>query len=676
MESTEISTESALQVDYTEKYPITFRTTKKPETPSILSASDALYIKAGPVPDGIRKKRITATEIKIYAKYNPHQNLGTYVQRAETSISTLQEAYDEEKIQQDHELRRAAAGYIELYDNQGYDWKSLSLNEKNYAKWIANAARNGICIVPAFNWIPIAAYPDEYDTISIYPPGSSYTPKIAITYQDAVLKASAQTPSAGWVDRKKPVKLSWIPKADGQTIDTLGQAEAIIRWKEVESGEINTITLATETEYTIQANTLPQAAEIMWQVQLTSDDGVTEPDPEWNTITTIDATPTVRGISPSAGYIDGNGDITFEWGYEIETGSEQSAYELQIKGTGSDWVTIAAAESESKSVAVSARDIPSGVTEWRVRAANTDGVYSAWSDPLSFIMISAPEAPIVSILVSAPRPVITWQSKGQQAFELEIGEQHKSGVIFGTEKTYQMPDFLPNGYHEVSVRVLNEFGLWSPWGLSAVEVLNVPGEEAIRLGVNSGIDARLGWTAVQGVSEYWVYRNEERIAKVSGTEYTDRTYLGTASYFVRAVHADGYNYTDSNRVTLTLSVDRAMITALDGEWLDIGHSLTSVPNVSVTRSQDVAMMQYNGARLPIPEVSPFEQRTYSISCAFADRQMAARFDELLCRLCCVKDQYGNCMVGMLYSYTRTQNTFTTAYTATLYEVDRSVYEEN
>lgn len=626
-----------------------------------LTQWDSAFYKLESFPSSIRKKRIKSAVVNLNADY--YSPLQTSSQGEWTSVLADVYKYDENAIRAGMSSANYSASSAGIFANDGYVPLSIVVMAREITQ---NSGE--LCVGVGARLLNFNK--SDASTLTI-----SSAPKLTIDYEDAIVTATAKSPSGGWVNRKQPITFSWIPKVNGETIDPVAQASAVISWKAGESGTENNINLSTETQYTIPANTLPEQSDIFWRVQITSDDGVTEPTPEWIKLTTSDSVPVVTAKAPSGSYVSGGDDVKFLWEYNVATGSTQTSYEIQYRPQSGEWVEIASGSTSDNSVVVSSSNFVSGTGEWRVRAANTDGVFSEWSTALSFIVIAAPQAPAVSVEVSTPRPVVSWQSKEQQAFEVKIGN-YNSGIVYGTEKTYQMPDFLPNGYHEVSVRVLNEFGLWSPWGLSAVEVLNVPGEVSIRLGVNSEIDARLGWTAVQGVSEYWVYRNDERIAKVSGTDYTDRIYLGTASYFVRAVHADGYNYTDSNRVTLTLAVDRVMITALDGEWLDIGYSLTSMPNVSVTRSQDVAMMQYNGARLPIPEVSPFEQRTYSISCAFADRQMAARFDELLCRLCCVKDQYGNCMVGMLYSYTRVQNTFTTAYTATLYEVDRSAYEKD
>lgn len=661
MASVTLQTSGGLHVDYPISLSQSQFNVRDISGPVTLTQWDSVFYKLESLPSSIRKKIIKNATVNLNADY--YSPIQSSHQGEWTDVLANIYKYDENAIRAGMSVDNIGASSKKIFANDGYVPLSLVVRARPIMQ---NSGE--LCVGVGASLLNFNG--SDASTLTI-----SGAPKLTIDYEDAAVTATAKSPSGGWVNRKQPITFSWVPKVNGETIDPVAQASAVISWKVGENGTENKINLSTETQYTIPANTLPEQSDIFWRVQITSEDGVTEPTPEWIKLTTSDSIPVVTAKAPSGSYVSGGDDVEFLWEYNVATGSAQTSYEIQYRPNNEVWTEIASGNTSDNSVIVSSGNFLSGTGEWRIRAANTDGVFSEWSTALPFIVIAAPQAPAVSVSVSAPRPVISWQSKEQQAFEVKIGE-YNSGIVYGTEKTYQLPIFLPNGYHEVGVRVLNEFGLWSSWGLSAIEVINVPGEESIRLGVNSGIDAKLGWTAVQGISEYWVYRNDERIAKVSGTDYTDRLYLGTASYFVRAVHVDGYNYTDSNRVKITLAVDCAMITALDGEWLDIGYSLTSVPNVSVNRSQDVAMMQYNGARLPIPEVSPFEQRTYSISCAFADRQMAERFDEMLGRLCCVKDQYGNCMVGMLYSYTRVQNTFTTAYTATLYEVDRSAYEEN
>lgn len=507
----------------------------------------------------------------------------------------------------------------------------------------------------------------------VYGSGSNHEPYLEYVYEEGSLTTYTSSP-IGYVDRTKNILFSWKTSYTGFPIENISQTSAQIQWKNGESGTVNNISVSGgSTEYRMNANTLPRSQNILWRVVAQTAEG--QSASEWTTVQTQDSISTAVAISPSASYVDGQKEMLFTWNHVTDTGTPQTGYEIQYKTAASDWTTAQQESTENEYAYITAGTLPSGYVTWRVRTYNADGIAGEWSNKLTIVVIAAPKAPSVSVSVSAPRPVISWQSREQQAFEVEIGNI-KSGTVYGTGKSYQWPNFLENGTQIARVRVLNEFGIWSPWGSTSFSVSNVPSESAISVFGTNGIDAGLAWNSIPEASEYWVYRNSERIAKVSGLDYNDRLYLGTASYFVRAVHNDGYNYTDSNRVTLTLSVDRAMITALDGKWLDIGYSLTSLPAIQTTRTRDVAMMQYGGAVLPIPEVSPFEQRTYSISCAFTDRNEAKRFDELLGRLCCVKDQYGSCVVGMLYSYSKVQNTFTVAYTATLYEVDRSAYADD
>ena len=653
--------------DYTENYPVALRGYSKPVSPVVLSEKDEAFFPQATIPDSIKRKRIVGASTYVYARLNPWYSGSS---SAWLRLDGLRTVYDEEKIKNGQNI--GGSGVKNLVGSSEYAWIELKYG---YSGWYIDALKNGIKIYADDLFYPSTPTITDYDTISVYPPGSEYAPYINLQYEDAVLESTALSPASGFINRNTAQVFSWVPKTNAVTIEELTQASAVLQWKIGESGTVNTINVGTSTQYVFPENTFPEKSDIYWRTRITSNDGVTEPERDWIKLTTTDSVPVVYGVSPSGSYISGGETVGFSWNYNNETGSLQTAYEVQYRPKDGTYTTVASGNTSDNSVAVSGEEFVSGTGEWRVRASNTDGVFSDWSNPLTFIVIAEPQAPSVSVSVSAPRPVIVWQSKEQQAFEVEIGE-YGSGIVFGTSKTYQPEIYLEDGYHNIRVRVLNEFGLWSPWGETAVNVINVPESQEISLVVNSGIDAKLSWTELTGAVGYLIYRNGTLIARTSEIEYRDRTYLGDATYYIRAAHADGYNYTDSNEVAVTISVDHVMIARIDGEWLDIGYSLTSLPSIQTTRSRDVAMMQYNGAVLPIPEVSPFEQRSYSINCAFADRGQAKRFDELLGNLCCVKDQYGDCVVGMLYSYSKVQNAFTTAYTATLYEVDRSVYEEN
>ena len=402
------------------------------------------------------------------------------------------------------------------------------------------------------------------------------------------------------------------------------------------------------------AGTLPVSQNIQWRVQATTTAGETTQNVLWQSILTTDALSTATAISPSAAYVDGTKITRFVWEHSTDTGTVQTAYDLQIKTGVTDWTTVKTDGTGEPFCDLPANTLPSGTIQWRVRTYNADGVAGTWSNALTVVVIAAPQMPNVQIDVVSPRPKVSWTSQDQQAFQVQMGS-YDSGLVFGTAKTFQCPVYLPDGSTRARVRVLNEYNLWSAWREVIFSITYLPGTAPV-LAVDAGCDARLTWSAAPDAIGYWVYRDQECVAKVTAQDYVDRLAIGRHTYFVRAVYTDSGNYADSNTVAAALSTDHPIICELDGEWISLRLSINSMPSIQVSVQQNITLSQYAGSEYPVPEISPYRQRSYSISTAYAaaDTEAGARFERLMGKCVCVKDQYGNLIVGIITSYQRRQ----------------------
>ena len=525
------------------------------------------------------------------------------------------------------------------------------------------------------NGLAIRGINQNYNSINIPNPNQPGYTNIKVTTQSVVPEVWAYGP-AGWIDVSKPTRFYWSFRYDPTNVmGELKQQSAVLRWKVGTNGQVTEIPLTTQTEYTFPANTFPRSSQIYWMVVVTGNNGESSSNMDWTNITAFDSIPTLTPVYPVGEYVEASKTVTFRWNYSIPTGTKQTSYEVQIQNDVGEWITVASGEDDSNSVTIDASVVPSGSSQWRVRGANYDGVFSEWSEPAAFVAISAPEAPIASVVSATPRPVIAWQSAGQQGYEAEIGD-FKTGIVYGTSKQVKSDLYVPDGPVIARVRIVNEFGLWSDWSELAFTVSNDPIPGSISLNVQSGTDAVLSWTVAGAASSYLVYRNGKKIANVTGGSYTDRLHLGEAVYFVRAVQSDTDNYLDSNEASAFLSVDHTMISSLQGEWIDLEHSLTSLPSVQSTKSSAGYLMNYAGHTYPMPEFSPQLSRIYRINVAFSEKEKADTFDSLLGGLVIVKDQYGNFLVGLMESVQKAQNLFFTSYSAAISQVDEAAYENN
>lgn len=461
-----------------------------------------------------------------------------------------------------------------------------------------------------------------------------------------------QTPTTGaYLNRHAVAKLIWTLSTNaygGAAVFT--QASATVSWRNGVSGTISTISVSgSEMSCSIPANTVPSTEELQWKVNVSFASGETA-ESDWTTLTTIDSISSCALVSPVSTFIDGSVVNRFTWDYIIATGTAQSKYDLQYStNDGASWTNIASAvESENQYCDVPADTLPAGTVLWRVRTYNADGVEGAWSDSATIIVQAAPAAPLITGVTSTPRPDITWQSIGQQAYQVMVGN-YDSGAVFGTMKTHKIPLFLPNGSASIRVRIQNEFGLWSAWAVVDIIVTNA-GSGAVELSatVNSNTDVHLNWKAIGEDTWYYVYRDGILIGKTDGTTLADHLAAGHCSYTVRAVMGD--DYVLSAPVAVNVSCYTAVIADIDTfVWHELPYLRDEEPVVNVTATRQIAYQHYSGRRLPVAEISEYEDETYSFEYSFFDRAEALTVRALLGKVVALKTPYGECYVGVLES---------------------------
>lgn len=665
-----------LHVDYTETYPRTLRGVVTPSTPFKIGPDDAVYFPLGVIPDEIRKQRIADLRLVLRSRsFIQYADGDTVAASNRLTAQMLVEPYDADKLTSDLFLPTDSLARSE-YMPQSLEWDTVDLSDfikPLYVSDYATAFLRGLKLTGP----TVGSSADSWPVIEIYPPGSAYAPYYELQCEPVQPEVLAPTPSGGWVDPDKALTLSWRFSA-AETIDPIKQASALVEWQ-IDDGEIHQTSLSTAESYTLPASVLPASGAIKWRVTVTGDNGVSSEASNWLKLATTESKPVVTPVRPVGGFVEAAAATKFEWSYSIAAGAEPSAYELQYRAAGAAWTALISGTGAATSVSVDTTALPAGSMEWRVRAANGSGIWSDWSTPAQIVLISTPAAPAVTVTSGAsPQPVITWQSSGQSGYQVRIGD-FDSGLIYGTERSYQYKGFLPDGGTLIQVRIQNQYELWSDWGAYFVTVQNVPGSSELSLTVQAQpyADTLLLWSKVPNALSYIVYRDGAAVAECDSadTQYVDTLAIGDATYQVRAVLAGG-NYVLSDTATVALHPVGVQIRALDaGDWIDVSHSLTSLPAITSSRTRAVSYYHYTGGVYPVPEVSPFEDMTYSLSVAFRRGDPAAdAFDALLGHTVIVKDQYGNFMVGVLGTYSKTQNTFTVAYKATVSQIDRSAYE--
>ena len=643
-----------------------------------VNKGDNIYIKFPTPGDAYKFKRVTKVTFTIYAQPTKESETGykqiwAYVHglTSPLDVSTVTYATRPSVYQQTGGLTQHADG----------DWSTLneiiqlSADLKPYSEESKIELKSGIKngFVFAFRGAPSGT-----SEAIFYGEKSTRKPFLTCEYSNdnVGIKADNFSPSSGaFVNRFQKNTFTW-----GATDDTtitqvcfaeIKQTSAVFEWRVKNASTSNTISVSgATTACTVPANTFPSGT-LEWRVKVTANSGTTTTS-AWQEITTTDVTPTAKTVSPSGIVIDATIVNRFSWQHIISTGTPQRKADLQWSADGTTWNTLATVTGENQYYDVPTNTFTSGTKYWRVRTYNTDGTPSEWSNKAEFIAINAPSAPSIVIQSTGPRPRITWQTSEQEAYQLTLSSGYASGTVYGTEKAWRSPVYLADGSYTVRVRVQNKYGMWSEWSVAALPISHTEGE-AITLTATAGHEAALTWQTAGSYDFYLVERDGVAIARTVQKQYIDHTSIGSVTYRVRGCYADSDNYGVSNSDTVEILPETNMICDLGtGVWLEMRLSETQLRTNRTSFSAGVSTVHLAGLAYPVEERSEQRDRALSVACAWphAQRAAALALEALVGRLVCLKDRYGNMVIGSLPSLESNCDEFMRRYSFTISHTNR------
>lgn len=500
---------------------------------------------------------------------------------------------------------------------------------------------------------------------------SSNRPYLLISYNDdnVSVKFSSMEPSGGYVARHDYQLFKWTTTPTGECAATVKSVSNSIQWRIGDSGSVSSVEGLGNIDYcVVPADTFPASDNIQWRAVVTLNSGETATS-AWQTISTQEALSSAECLSPKNVYVDATQPTEFSWRHIISTGTEQTAWDIQTSLDGNEWTDLASGTGPETTTTVAASTFEAGTLYWRVRTYNTDDAASEWSEPAQVTVIDAPDAPAVRIDQPTPRAKVSWQSTGQEGYEIEV-DGESIGVFFGVYTTYLFDDFLADGGHVVRVRIQNKYGYWSEWGSAGFTVTNIPGEAITLDGVGGNV-ATLEWTTEGTYDRYIIYRDGEIIGKTTGTSWTDNLMTGDATYYVRGIAAEDGNYTQSNNANLQYVATANRLAAVeDWDWITLNLSATDTPTTSISAARQFAATSYTGRKYPVAELSEFYSKSISINTAFPLGSSDAKtFEGLIGRVVCYKSISGDSVIGVLGSLAKTRNPFYQAYTCTISQID-------
>lgn len=480
-------------------------------------------------------------------------------------------------------------------------------------------------------------------------------------------------PTSGYVNPRNAISFGWYYNSSAGTV-TAGNT--VLHWR-VSGTENWTDVQATAraNSLTIQANTFPTASTIQWYLSGTDSTGYASQTSVYSFSTAAGAV-NAQAISPYNTVESNNQTITFQWSYSSADGFEPSRYKFMWKlVTDADWTTLLDETDVVTEYTFPEYTFPAGEIRWGVVPYNIDGV-SGTGTSKTFICYGAPEAPVVYV-EEKPYTTVTWQASDQQAYKIRV-DGTVYGPYFGTEKSFELPDYLEDGEHTVGVSVVGTYGLWSEWGVSIITVQNDPGQDII-LAAEEGVDVTLQITAAGEGQTFLIYRDDVLIGKTGQNTFTDRFALGEHTYRVISKLPDG-NYSTSNEATAEAVVGDLSIAALaGGEWLRIPYSLRDQIDPAYQATVISTYHHVSGSEYPDAVISPYRDLSVSGSALFLSGQRSEqkRFEELFGQAVIIKFRDGTVFVGVLDSWNREPNRWHyTAYTFTVRQIEFEDYVDD
>lgn len=626
------------------------------------TTKDSILFKFEDIPSALRFKRISSLKSYVYAI-----SIETY-DLFWLNVDGITKAFNPETVT------------FELWRGTPDEWfrQGDMLDPRYLPKWAENSATSKSIPLAAMYGIEIygkIASTSKFKNLAVATAGQN-RPYIEIIIDESAtadtLSIIKMSPNAGAIDKSQDVLFTWGAEAPYPCVPKLVQSSATFQWRTVPNGTIHSSSISGNTSsFTVPAGTFT-GTSIQWRIIVTANSGKTTTS-DWKTLSTADAISVASAISPNGEIVDTTAPVAFTWSHIISTGTQQTKAELQLSADKQTWSALATVTGAETTYTAPPNTLGSGTKYWRVRTYNTDNAAGAWSEPAEFICVGAPAAPIVSIRAQTPRPVVGWQSAEQLAYQVKLAGQPISSVYYGTEKTWTSPTYLPDGAYTVRVRVQNEYGLWSPWGEAALQVVNVPGA-ALSLTVEAEDAALLAWQTTGSYDFFLIYRDGRLIGRTTERSFTDSASVGAVRYQVRGCYGSSANYGLSPEVAATIAVQYITLSDMDtGAILPLPYSESAHRTTSRTRKQEVQAVQLAGRAYPVIERSEHMAQSISVACAFYTQEDCAALEDMLGHLVTVRTPEGRMVTGCLAQLTeRTDGGFYSVYT---FSVDQADWEE-
>lgn len=361
-----------------------------------------------------------------------------------------------------------------------------------------------------------------------------------------------------------------------------------------------------------------------------------------------DTPPKVTPTYPISQVVNGDQATTFRWAYSQDVNEPQSHYSIQQQSSSGWENLVPKTASKNQYASIAAGKLSTGQNSWRIMVWSKNGtIASSWSDPAYIIVQSQPKAPNITNAGNSPSPTFTWQASQQQGYEIILGD-YKTGVKFGTEKTWTYPGILDNGNIEFQIRVQNSQGIWSPWASVQTYISNKPqGNIALSAKVDNNA-VKLDWN-ISGIefSTYQIRRDGKVIGITSEKTFIDYLSAGKHEYQVYGILQNGY-YTPSNQATEIVKPKYAVISEVSNiSWINLRIRNGGRPTYGSDQQAQATFVHYQGRELPVAYTTGFQDKTYTYAFSFLKKEDVEILSKLCGKMVILKTPRGERAIGVL-----------------------------
>lgn len=509
----------------------------------------------------------------------------------------------------------------------------------------------------------VALYGISTNTIQRASRGTFSAMSLTIEYTaQTVVYTPTLSPSSGYLNPAKANTFTVGAEINPAIIMNYVAESGTIYWRK--TGGSYTSQAFTGNTVTLASSTLTTGEDYEFYVTATADDGTTATSSVYE-LTTVDAVPTVTALAPinTVTY----GEVTFRWLYDVETGADQYAVDIQTSQDGVTYTMLVnhAVQSET---AYTATLSDSGTIYWQVKGYNQDNVASDWSDAVMFVNNTPPDAPVITAVSASGRPTVSWTTPDQVAYQVQIvsseGIIEDSGAIYSATKSYKAQNYLPNGSYTFKVRIYNEYGKVSDWAeMPYTQSILLPAPAFTLTTGDEGVTVTITTDPTYAV--YYILRNGVPIGSTTTGEYVDRFARGTSAYTVIGVTSSDESAQSTQTVTYTARSN--MLISADGTVYLINRRMNSPVGVSKQVNAMYDQANFIGASLPEHHFSKLREGRFTV--VFKDYVDA---ENLLGSIMFYTDMYENGDWCAVVSVGRVENKYGNETTA---ELQLTAYDE-